>query len=60
MKNIVVKVIVKESYGGHMHKLDSFSASPEKAVDTLLKKYVGKNGFERLGNLIAQELRNND
>lgn len=57
MKQLIVKVIIKENFGGHLNKLDTFEGSPEKVTDLLLKKYVGRTGWERLGNLIASEIK---
>lgn len=55
--SLSVEVKVKEQQGGHPVKIDSFKGTPEQAVDNLLKKYVGSNGWKRLGALIAMELK---
>lgn len=53
-----IEVKVKEFQSGHFVKTDSFKGNPEQVVDIILKKYVGRNGYERLGSLIYGELKN--
>lgn len=48
---------IKEHQGGHPVKIDSLEGTPEQVVDHILKKYVGRNGFQRLGSLIAYEIK---
>ena len=57
MRGIRVEVKVKEQQSGHLVKVDSFQGTAEECADTLIRKYVGRNGYERLGLLVLEVLR---
>ena len=56
-QSLILRVQVKEWVGGHFTKIDEFKGTPEAVVDIVLKKFVGKNGFDRLGQLLIHEMK---
>lgn len=55
-KGVIVDLKVRDQIAGHRVKDDQFSGSPEAVVEYLLQKYVGRNGWERLGALFLYDL----
>lgn len=56
--NIILEVSVKESFGGHLNKIDRIKGTPLEVVKLILDKYVSTSVIAQMGELAAIDIKN--